>query len=134
MADDWRRFAALFAGVLLLLGGVVGAVATVEHDRHCRLEEVRDSPRGESVEYYYSELTDEQQRLFDRMRANADRQLADEACFGGTVRHEDRYYDVELRRTIVWTNPRMLVALTGFVGGVGLVGTVAWREMKSHPW
>ncbi|USZ69803.1 hypothetical protein NGM10_17050 (plasmid) [Halorussus salilacus] len=134
MAGNWRRFAVLFGATVLLFASIVGVVATVEHDRRCQLSEVRDSPGGESVEYYYSELNAAQQDLFDRMRSNPDRRFEGEACVDGTVRDDDRYYVVEQTRTIVWANPAMLVALAGFVGAVGIISALVRREMRSRPW
>lgn len=52
MAAGWRLFGVLFGSFILLFASILGFVATVEHDNHCRLTEVRESPQGDSIEYY----------------------------------------------------------------------------------
>lgn len=134
MSSDWGRFAVLFAGAVLLFASVLGVVVTVQHDQQCQVTEVRDSPRGETVEYYYSELTPDRQELFDRMRANPGQRFDSDVCFGGTVRYEDRYHVVEETNVIDWTNPPFLVAMGGLVGGIAVLVSVVRREMNSRPW
>lgn len=134
MANSWRSFGVLFGGFVLLFASVLGFVATVEHDAHCTLSEVRDDPRGDSVEYYYSELDDEQQQVFDRLQQNHDRTVHSDACIDGIVRYQDQYYVVDGWSTIRWTNLPTVLATGGVLGAGGSIVYVVWRQMKSSSW
>ena len=134
MASNWRGFAVLFVGFVLLFASVLGFAATVEHDVNCSLTEVRDEPRGATVEYYYSELSPDQRQLFERLRENRGETVTDDACIGGIVRVEDRYYVVEERRNVVWTNGATLLSIGGGVVASSVIYRAVRREIDSLPW
>lgn len=134
MANSRWSFGVLFGGFVLLFASTLGFVVTVEHDAHCTLSEVRDAPQGDSVEYYYSELGDEQQRVFDRLRQNHDQTFHSDACVDGIVRYQDQYYVVDGWTTIQWMNLPTLLATGGIVGASSSIVYVVWRQMKSSPW
>lgn len=134
MTGSWRLFAVLFGGFVLLFASILGFVATVEHDNHCRLTEVRDSPQGDSIEYYYSGLSTDEQQLFDQLRQNRDEAFHSDSCVDGIVRYQDQYYVVKGWKTVQWVNPLTLLTTGGFLGAGGIITYVVRRQMKASPW
>lgn len=100
MTDSERGFGVLFGGFILLFASILGFVTTVNHNYYCEISEIRDNPHRASVEYYYSELSDGRQQVFDRLQQHPDQTVHSDVCFDGIVRYQDQYYVVNEWRTI----------------------------------
>ncbi|WP_158058990.1 hypothetical protein [Halorussus halophilus] len=131
MADNWS-FLRLVAGFLLVFASVLGFVATVEHDQHCKITGTEsENPGGYAVEY--SQLNSEQQQVFDQMRQNQGEGVNSDACVSETVQYQEQYFAVNHWRTIVWQNPPTLASVAVFLGGVAVVLSLVRKQIDATP-